>query len=393
LIKSDKDIITMKRLLGSRYEIRVLNNPEATSTRLRAELEQVALEVNPNDIFLFYYSGHGGRFLRGDSREDDTHDDFLATKDVRCNRDAVVGVMVDDELNYLYSKIKAKKVIMIDACHSQTMYKGIMDGETSKAFKGCGSIYGVLKRGFKIEPKFKNAQADNFIHLGASKENENADGSMEGGIFTLAIERVLREQGNISFDRLIKEVRKNIKPIATRLGAVGAFTPSIVQKGLSKELIYTGDIFELPKPKPKKRKISLQEMLNNHLGGIDLQLQEEKSYFKYFERIILKAKIEDRYSYIYLLEMLDRNNYKMLKETDSNECIPIPNQNRRVCQFTDLIASAPFGESLVYMVVSSKPFEFRPNKTITIFDADTITQEIEKERFDVGQVSFGIYGE
>ena len=390
-INSDKDIITMKRLLGNRYEIRVLHEIEATSDRVRRELNRVALELGENDTFLFYYSGHGGRFLRGDSSEEDAHDDFLATGDVKCNGNSIVGVLVDDELNYLYAQIKAKKIVIIDACHSQTMYKGLTDGDSSKAFKGCGTIYGVLRRGFEIDKKFQSVNADNILYLGASKENESADGSMEGGIFTLAMAKVLEEQGNISFGKFIEEVRKNIKPIATRLGAMGAFTPSISQNGLDKKSVFTGDIFELSKARPKKQN-SLKEQLDSHLGGINLKVHGDKTNFSYLERVILKAKIEDTYAHIYLIEMLDKNHYKILKEGDSYECIPIPNRNQRVCQFKDLIGSAPFGETTIYMVVSSKPFEFRQSKGIAIFNGGTIGRKIRKKRFKVGRVSFGVYG-
>jgi len=113
-IYSEKDIVTMQKLLGDRYEYTILHQAEATSTNIRAKLNELAKELSENDTFVFYYSGHGDRFANGDSNEADKRDDFLVTSDLKYITDTkITNVLLDNELNYLYSKIKARKIIII----------------------------------------------------------------------------------------------------------------------------------------------------------------------------------------------------------------------------------------------------------------------------------------
>ena len=45
-INSQKDIVTMKEILGDRYEFIVLNKPEATSVNIRNKLNREILTYN-----------------------------------------------------------------------------------------------------------------------------------------------------------------------------------------------------------------------------------------------------------------------------------------------------------------------------------------------------------
>jgi len=263
-INSDMDIITMKSLLRSDFKVKVISHQEATSTNIRQALMKIAKDLKSNDTFLFYYSGHGDRFSNKTSKEDDNQDDFLVTKDMTCNYNKIDNVMIDDELNYRYAQIKARKIIIIDACHSETLYKSVATSKASKRFKSssllksyetCNNIAG-LTRDFSIDPKYQKAKISNMIHLAASLESQQAEGSPEGGIFTLALQKALKEKGNISFGRLIEEIKSNIKPIATRLGGDGLFTPNLNEEGINKRTLYTKDIFVIPK----------QEAQNNSIG-------------------------------------------------------------------------------------------------------------------------------
>jgi len=42
------------------------------------------------------------------------------------------GLLIDDELEILLGQISAKKLMIIDACHSGSFYKGLNEGYTIK---------------------------------------------------------------------------------------------------------------------------------------------------------------------------------------------------------------------------------------------------------------------
>jgi len=383
-LHTDKDITTMKRILGSGYTYTVINQKEATSTNIRIALEKMS-KLNANDTFVFYYSGHGARFANGDSTEEDKRDDFLVTADIACRKNNIVGVITDNELNYLYSKIPAKKVVFIDSCHSQTMYKSLNGDTNSKLYKGCGNF--AMTQGFKTNPKFLNARANNLLHFGAAKEKEAAEGSGGRGIFTLALEKSLKENGNIPLSTFIKKVRENIKPIASIYhNANGEFIPSLDAFGVDKSRIYTKDIFAIVKPKPNEN--SFKDLLESKLGKLKLELQKIKTNYALGNMIDLKSGIPDEQSHIYLIDMFDKNHYKLLDKRTSDECTALPSTSQRMCQYTDFAAVAPFGKSEVYMIVTQKPLLFNaPTKDIAPV-ALHIEEQLRKRSFAVAKVSF-----
>ena len=389
-IYSELDIITIKKLLGSAYDITILNESQATSTNIRAFLQKMS-RLKPNDTFLFYYSGHGARFKKDKgSKESDKEDDFLVTSDIRCDHNVIDNVLIDNELNHLYANISARKVIIIDACHSSTMYKaiGIEDDKIfSKLYKGDTSSCSPkipFSKGFSI-PRYSPVKLTNIIHLGAADEKESSEGSDEGGIFTLALEKSLKERGDVTFMKLLPTVRKNIKPIATRLGTTGAFRPSFHVNGLS--WLRTKDIFVLPKPRGAKN--SLKAYLDDNVGAINLKIQEGKK-FSVDTRITLKAKVAKSNKHYYLIDMLDKNSYRLLTSSRVDQCILF--QNKRQCQFGDLRTSPPFGETNIYMIITSKPLNSKLSQTDTLLkNGDALQRALEQMSIEVGRVSFEVY--
>jgi len=402
-IYSDKDIVTMKKLLKSDFEIMVIPNAEATSDNIRQALKQIAKRLTKSsDTFLFYYSGHGDRFINKNSREEDRQDDFLVTKDMSCNHNKIDHVLIDDELNYLYAQIKAKKIIIIDACHSETLYKGIATNKATKRFANssllksyetCNNTDGFI-RDFNVPSKYKNTQASNMIHLAAALESQSAEGSSEGGIFTLALEKALQERGNISFATLIEEIKANIKPIATRLGRDGLFTPNLKEEGINKNTLYTKDIFAINKRENQSN--TLETYLNSQRGGIDFKIHGDNNSFVYEERIRLKAKVSTNYKHIYLIEMLDKNNYKLLDSKTIDECLNLKKSSQKLCQYQNFKATAPFGKSKLYMITTQKPLDFgSANKDSIIseefFDAPhSLKEQLQNQTFNVGRVEFNV---
>lgn len=96
----------------------VLTDAEATRANVRAAMERVASVMREDDVFVFFYSGHGGQTEQSeDPRELDGRDEFLLLYD---------GRLVDDELGQLFEGIEGLCLVVIDACHSGGFAKDVI---------------------------------------------------------------------------------------------------------------------------------------------------------------------------------------------------------------------------------------------------------------------------
>ena len=99
----------------------VLTDADATTTRLAAAIRQLAPRIGPNDQFVFFYSGHGGRDPRPggpQSTDPDALDETLELYDA--------GI-TDDEFSEMLSAINAGTTILIlDSCFSGGFSKDVI---------------------------------------------------------------------------------------------------------------------------------------------------------------------------------------------------------------------------------------------------------------------------
>lgn len=97
----------------------LLTDAQATTTNVRSAMQRFAGEVGPDDVFVFFYSGHGGqRPGSRDAREIDGTDEFLVLHD---------GPLVDDELGQLFDGLRAQvAVVALDACFSGGFAKDLV---------------------------------------------------------------------------------------------------------------------------------------------------------------------------------------------------------------------------------------------------------------------------
>ena len=97
----------------------VLTDGQATVAGLRAGMARMATMVGAEDIFVFFYSGHGGQAANSqDVREIDGTDEYLALYD---------GRLMDDELGQLFDRLHARvAMVAIDACYSGGFAKDVI---------------------------------------------------------------------------------------------------------------------------------------------------------------------------------------------------------------------------------------------------------------------------
>ena len=115
LIGINKDISKMSSLFVSwGFRVNKLHN----SLHLKSVLSAYSRTLNSNDILIVYYSGHGTTVADQNGDERDGRDEALVLSNGIQNE-----YLVDDAFNLYLNSIQARKLIIIDSCHSGTIYK------------------------------------------------------------------------------------------------------------------------------------------------------------------------------------------------------------------------------------------------------------------------------
>ncbi len=181
---SELDVDNMARLLiPLGFRVKTLKTSEATHHAILQALREAAQTTKPGELFVFYYSGHGGQqpdFKSTNIDEGDGKDETLVAYD----KD-----IIDDDLNDIWcSFAEGAGIFMIsDSCNSGTLYKGFRD------FRALTPVMPV------IDPLVNNKMRAQLIHFGGCLDGSNAEGHRDGGLFTMALCRVWNNgafQGN-----------------------------------------------------------------------------------------------------------------------------------------------------------------------------------------------------
>jgi len=88
-----------------------LTDAEATPAAVRAAFQRVAAAAGPDDLFLFFFSGHGGQTAqRAGGNEPDLKDETIVLRG---------GEIGDDEMAQMFSRVRARvSLLALDACFS-----------------------------------------------------------------------------------------------------------------------------------------------------------------------------------------------------------------------------------------------------------------------------------
>jgi hypothetical protein len=115
----ERDVNKMKKLFESwGFNTKVLYDSD--SLKIVEYLDKYAKELGPNDYFGFYYSGHGSFKKDENQDESDGKDETLVLSNGDINEH-----LLDDTLYTEFNKIKAKKMIFFDSCHSGTAFRAV----------------------------------------------------------------------------------------------------------------------------------------------------------------------------------------------------------------------------------------------------------------------------
>lgn len=97
----------------------LLTNSQATVANVRGAIERIAREAGPNDIFVFFYSGHGGQEENShDVREIDGTDENIMLYD---------GSIRDDTMGELFNTLRARvSLLALDSCFAGGFAKDVI---------------------------------------------------------------------------------------------------------------------------------------------------------------------------------------------------------------------------------------------------------------------------
>jgi uncharacterized caspase-like protein len=180
LLYPNDDADAMEAMLGLQgYVVLAKTDQEATLANLLDDIDAVALAAGEDDLFVFYFSGHGG--YSGSGPEPSAADSltewiYLHGSVAPTNLSATLS---DDQLVAAFAPIAARrKVIIIDACNSGGFIGNELeaDGEPSSLVEGPENIADLAARAIRQYANFDGRTADippwEALVLSASGERE-----------------------------------------------------------------------------------------------------------------------------------------------------------------------------------------------------------------------------
>ncbi len=165
LYSCETDAYIMREVLVGKYgfaqsNVRMLlslhEGQEATGGNIvNAFKEHLIDQAEPDDIAVFYFSGHGTRARDTSGDEIDGYDEALCPADI----DATHEVLTDDQLDFLLGQLRTEHVTVIaDSCHAGTITRApdVVEGVTKfipfdKRFRELsvvGEVFPPLKKTF-----------------------------------------------------------------------------------------------------------------------------------------------------------------------------------------------------------------------------------------------------
>jgi len=194
-----KDVPRMERLFRSwGFNVTVLR--DADSMNLESYLANYA-ELKADDNFIFYYSGHGYHTKDISGDEADGEDEALVLSDGLQNK-----LFLDDALFGYLNAINAKKMVVLDSCHSGTAFKAFGDKPKPKSITD-SEVSGIMKTK-SFRPQESKIKGQEYIVFAAAQDKEQSLDTTTGGLFTNAFLNQFRQGGT---SKRLMNLRQNME--------------------------------------------------------------------------------------------------------------------------------------------------------------------------------------
>lgn len=167
-ISADNDLILLKQSLSSDFKIESIANKDATHANIVSLLNGITTKVSARDTVLIIFSCHGQQMLTvNDFSEPDGLDEAIIPYDAyKDYSDQYHGEnhLRDDDLEVILNHIRTVLgkdgllMVLFDACHSDSMYRG------KKIVRGSADIFG---------PVVEKAVLDSLKSIRYAQDNES----------------------------------------------------------------------------------------------------------------------------------------------------------------------------------------------------------------------------
>ncbi len=355
---------------------KILQDADANLTNVRAYFDNYIKSAhnNSSNRLFFYFTGHGLQVKDRSGDETDHKDEASALYDTEHIDNTITGgILLDDELYTTLSKIKSQKIVIFDKCHGDSSYRGIETGYAKvidRDFKLSDDFASTIERIPKAKEGLKN-----LISLSASRDDELAEDSPLGGLFTQSLlQGIVYQKGKKYRDMTLQDLQnfcsENIITLAKFYrdnykgthNIRGAFSPQFGSYKYLKTPLK--DIFDtkssIGKYKPKKY------LLEDTLDGlvtydiIKPKLTKANATYKLHHKVSfeLVSKVDAYLNVLIAYQdsyQLFMKNKKIVKDRDytfPDDFFPEDSSTE-----TSLRAKEPLGITKVYSIVSRKPLE------------------------------------
>ena len=423
------DIKNIKTILDAlsvpRRNIEVLQDEEATLYSVREAFKRYihSKKNRVGNIFIFYFSGHGIQVEDISGDEKDNKDEASVLYDFMADKTGEVskGILIDDELYTLLTKIKSKKILIFDKCHSGSSYRGFSVG-FEKIIKGDFFLSKGFAKRIKALPQAGDPLLTNVV-LSATKAKETAEDSLMGGLFTRSLlegivyNKAKNDNGVITLESLEKFCNLNVFRLAVYIKEhnkgyeelKGAFHPLFRASNEKDYHVNIANVFhtQIKQSKPtlvaskvklKQKKYLLEDtldgMVSNNVITATLTVPQNKFTLDEPVSFILKSK---KSGYINVL-IAYKDRYKLFMKNRKIKA------DRKGKMFPDnflfvgdkiqrLVTKKPYGLTKVYVILSKKPWDIESNirnlgqdKTDDLALSHALTKElIPSIEYDINQ--------
>jgi hypothetical protein len=200
----NESMIMAKLLDGIGYNVANIRTKNATREKIIKSIYTASQKLKSGDIFVLYFSGHGGQLVDGSGDEwNDSLDETWCLYD---------GQLLDDELYHLWTKFREDVRILLisDSCHSGTIVKNnfIEDGfgiTKNMPFDVSEFVYSENKEFYDnlldnlLKDKLKRYDIEhkigaNILLLAACQDNQTAIAGNRTSLFTNRLLKVWRKE-------------------------------------------------------------------------------------------------------------------------------------------------------------------------------------------------------
>ena len=197
----DRDVEKMKKLFTKwGFEVKVLYDKD--SLEIINYLTSYGNTLNANDMFAFYYTGHGSHKKDENHDEDDGEDETLVLSDGTVNKH-----LTDDILYTKFNEIKAKKLIFFDSCHSGTVFRSLSGKAQAKTMKPediTESLSLSSSKGLNVGKD--SIDSGEYIVFSSSQDTEESLATPTGSLFTNSLAEVFSD--SILEKKSLNEINK-----------------------------------------------------------------------------------------------------------------------------------------------------------------------------------------